>query len=343
MDKHLDAETLSDYAEGLLEARARAAAEGHLAGCADCRRELAAVQAYFRDLSGLDPVRAPADFLAKVRARLPRPSPWRRAWAAIATPLRPIPLPIAVGLIIGVTAITVYMKEGGPESPATLSAPKPMSAPSTVAALHSAKKDVAAEKASPPVRADEDRDAPAATSQPLPRRRTLSVPRAKGTPVPPSLAQPRAAAPGAPYGASAPSPANPGAVADARKEMSAPQPEAAAEPAAKRKAEASREPTVPMDKPVPAPVPISGYALSLRNAGDTAAVLSGLRAMGVEAAPESAIANESVYRLLVPAARVRELGLYLGRHGTNRAEGPRPEAASGTRIPMRLRLIFTTP
>jgi hypothetical protein len=360
MDKHLDAETLSEYAEGLLEARARAAADTHLAGCADCRRELMVVQAYFRDLSGLEPIQAPADFLAKVRARLPRPSPWRRAWAAVATPLRAVPLPIAVALVLGVTAITVYIKEGGSENRAMLPAPEPLSAPSTVAALPSADKDVAAEKASPPARAHEDRAVPSAATKPLPRRRIGNAPRAMGAPVPPSLAELRAVAPKAAYGASAPLPSRPNEDADALKQSasappSAPSPElsptapgggkdeAVVEYAAKRKAEAGREPAAPVDKPVPAPVAIPGYAVTLRNAGDTAAVLSGLRSMGIEAAPASASAKECAYKLLVPAPMLRELGPYLARHGASRAEGRQPEAVSGTRIPMRLRLLFPTP
>lgn len=132
MDKHLDAQALGDYAEGLLDAGARAAADAHLAACAQCRGELAAVQAYFRELADLEPVRAPADFLAKVRARLPRPSPWERAWAALLVPFRFVPAPIAVAVILGVTAITVYMRQGGPEIPAAVPASEALSAPGSL-------------------------------------------------------------------------------------------------------------------------------------------------------------------------------------------------------------------
>ena len=114
MDKHLDGDLLSDYAEGLLDGPARAAADAHFAECAECRRELAAVQAYFKGMADLEPARAPADFLAKVHARLPRPSPWRRAWGLVAGAVRAVPAPIAVAVTLGATAITVYLMQGGP-------------------------------------------------------------------------------------------------------------------------------------------------------------------------------------------------------------------------------------
>lgn len=90
----------------------------------------------------------------------------------------------------------------------------------------------------------------------------------------------------------------------------------------------------------PERVTAPGYALSLRAKTDTAAVLAGLRSMGVEAEPEYASSGESRYRLKVPAPMLRELGQYLARHGESRAEGKLPAAASGSDLTLRLRLLF---
>jgi hypothetical protein len=113
---------------------------------------------------------------------------------------------------------------------------------------------------------------------------------------------------------------------------------AAGRAAAKKESRARPEGPARKDGPAP-PEPLPGYAVSLRAAGDTAEVLAGLRAMGIEAAPESASPGERRYRLLVPAPMLRELGPYLSRHGASRTEGP-PPAASGRALPFRLRLFF---
>ncbi len=115
MDKHLESGLLGDYAEGLLDAQARAAADAHLEACPDCRAELASVAAYFREMSGLQTIPAPADFLAKVRARLPQEPAWRRALSAVLRPLRVVPLQIALGGLIGITCFSIYMRQGDPE------------------------------------------------------------------------------------------------------------------------------------------------------------------------------------------------------------------------------------
>lgn len=115
MDKHLDPGIAGDYAEGILDPAARAAADAHLRGCEDCRREVAAAAAYFRDMSSLEPIKAPADFLANVRARLTGESPWRRALSAVLRPLRVVPVQLALATLIGVTAVTVYVQKGGLE------------------------------------------------------------------------------------------------------------------------------------------------------------------------------------------------------------------------------------
>jgi hypothetical protein len=124
------------------------------------------------------------------------------------------------------------------------------------------------------------------------------------------------------------------------------QAEAAAGHAAKRKAENEskeedgRFQAAPGKHAAPVPSPASGYALSLRAKADTAAVLAGLRSMGVEAEPEYASSGENRYRLKVPGAMLRELGPYLARHGESRPEGQLPSAGSGSVLSIRLRLLF---
>lgn len=104
MDKaHLTADALCDFAEGLMPPGDRREAEAHLAGCADCRREAAAMQGYFREMSGLETLRAPDRFLTRVHARIAKSSPWRRLLAALSSPrLLPVPLMGLAVLLVGV-------------------------------------------------------------------------------------------------------------------------------------------------------------------------------------------------------------------------------------------------
>jgi hypothetical protein len=393
MDKHLDAEALSDYAEGLPDAPSRAAAEDHLAGCARCRGELAAIQAYFRGMEDLEPARAPADFLAKVRARLPRPSPWARAWAALLLPFRSIPVPIAVAVILGVTAITVYMRQGGPGTrtevfapPAAPSSAPQSSGPAPEAASGSAS-EAASQAASGSAGSAADRSdlsasrpalkdvapaivgsapaalaaVPAARPKPI-SRASREAPKASIPPIAPQPEPPPAEAKeekAAQLAKPAPSPSRSPAPDRARElrdaetlgwldspspayirgnsgsrssadlpldkampldeESAVPgQAEAAAGHASAHRAEKEKRPEggaygkadgrdlAAPTKKASAPLPASGYVLSLRAKSDTAAVLAGLRSMGVEAEPDYASPAECRFRLSVPAPMLRE-------------------------------------
>jgi hypothetical protein len=110
---HLDGNMLCDYAEGALDAHAHAAAESHLRECQDCLRELKAVRTYFRGISDLEPVKAPPNFLANVRARLPQPSPWASIAGALMRPWRAVPMSIAGLTILGVAVISLYVQQRG--------------------------------------------------------------------------------------------------------------------------------------------------------------------------------------------------------------------------------------
>lgn len=112
-DDHLDEDAIFGLAEGGLEASVRAAAEAHLQGCAVCRREVEIAAGYFKEIAGLEPVMAPANFLANVRARLPRPSPLRAFLDVFMRPLRVIPMQVALLTILGLTAISSYLYQRG--------------------------------------------------------------------------------------------------------------------------------------------------------------------------------------------------------------------------------------
>lgn len=95
---------LTEYQLGGLEDTERAAVEAHLADCAGCRAELAALARLDDLLPAMTPLTAPAELWAGIEARLqPRHAPWwqwalewpRPALAAAATVM------IAVGLALG--------------------------------------------------------------------------------------------------------------------------------------------------------------------------------------------------------------------------------------------------
>ncbi len=144
---HLSGDTLCEYAEGLLDAAARSAADGHLQSCEQCRQELRVVQAYFTDMAALEPVRAPADFLTKVRARVERPAPLKTFWNRLSNPWRLIPAQLALLTLLGITILTVYLQQTGglskndtpytePRSPAaSLNAPASAPAPAATPAV----------------------------------------------------------------------------------------------------------------------------------------------------------------------------------------------------------------
>lgn len=375
MDKHLDPEAIGDYAEGLMDRSQRAAADAHLAGCAQCRQGLAAAQAYFRELGGLEPISAPADFLAKVRARLPRSvSPWRRLWSDLSAAIRAVPMPIAVAAILGVTAITVYLKQEGsdvrPAAPAPLSsvASKTAPSPGTFSETTAPKAPPAALEAPPPPAVSAPRppgEAPLRLTAPgssvgSPNLAKLNSGRAPGSfriagrrspalqdfalnqkpePRPAPAASPGGIAGNGPVAApaSADQEANRNPAGEAMGEAAGAAPalsEAYSVPAAPR-AKASAD-----DRDAAA-LP-TGYVLSLRNAGDSGAVLSGLKAMGIRCEPAPGRTGERRFLLTVPAPMLGELVPYLSRYGTAVLHDAPPSSA-GDSVAVRLRLRLPIP
>ena len=84
----------------------------HLAACARCRQELAAVAACQRLVSALPPVEPPAGFttrvMAEVREADHRPNIWRRLFSPLQVKL---PLQVTAVILISVLAVFIYQRE----------------------------------------------------------------------------------------------------------------------------------------------------------------------------------------------------------------------------------------
>src|SRR5206468_3937024 len=96
----------SALADDALTPAERAALDAHLAGCADCRRELAGLLRTVKLVRAIDPARAPAGFVDRVRpAARPEPAPKRLARRLLA-PWQTLPLgAAALFLIAGLAAL----------------------------------------------------------------------------------------------------------------------------------------------------------------------------------------------------------------------------------------------
>jgi anti-sigma factor RsiW len=80
----------------------------HLAGCADCRRELEALRSTVALVRSVPPVRAPIGFVDRVLAAA-RPTPWyRRLARRLFVPLR-IKVPIEAAAVVVVAIIAVHL------------------------------------------------------------------------------------------------------------------------------------------------------------------------------------------------------------------------------------------
>ncbi|MEO7427134.1 MAG: hypothetical protein ABI036_18245 [Fibrobacteria bacterium] len=335
--RHLEGDTLCDYAEGALDAHAHAAAEAHLRNCPDCLRELQVVRAYFREMTGLEAAKAPANFLADVRARLPQPSPWKAFLLGFMRPVRAIPMQIAVLTVLGITVITAYLYERGgrlSEAPALI----PLTASAKEAAGSGEPAEAVQDEAaagnetdgreedgkSPPTKAMESmRSALSAKKQgysepELANRKAKpmasSAPgSAAREPVVASAPAPTLAS--VPYAAFAPSGAQPSGSTETY----------AGKASSEEKKESSDSPgTLASVKQAS----LHAINLQLRKAGEGPTLLAGLQAMGVEVVPHSD-GGPIWYWLQVPASRVAELKPYLERYGTlGRQDGPLPARAA---------------
>lgn len=160
----------------------------HLATCADCRRELEAVERTVALVRGATPVRAPAGFVERV-VEAARPRPWSRRAARAALRPWPIKLPLSAAALLLVGGLAVLLVRGTREPeraartvPAAPSSPAPETLSDRRAVAESPERERAQAKseappapaapAAPPV-GDERRDTAIAGRAEAPRA-TLS-------------------------------------------------------------------------------------------------------------------------------------------------------------------------
>ncbi|MDQ3001613.1 MAG: hypothetical protein M3Y08_10175 [Fibrobacterota bacterium] len=349
MDKHLDGDILCDYAEGGLDATASASVDAHLRICADCRREVEIARGYFTEMSGLEPVKAPANFLANVRARLPQPSPWKRALMGFMRPWRAVPLQIAVLTVLGITVISTYLYQSGGivsepalESyvPIVPDAPVPMvPSPDTAgsAAEPEGKGAGSDARTESPVQGSENhgltkaprvakKSSHTSGDMPVELMEKMAQPPPRSTPMATSQAE-AAPDPGQAQRRIIPGSQNEtGTLARAKPTAPASAPAVAKSEAGvparqdRPKTNAMSEDSKEKDSGVTATETKPGFTVRMRTVKDTAAILAGLKAMGAEVI-SSPRRDEPHYMLRLPSSAFGEVGPYLERYGGVERQG----------------------
>ena len=118
--------------DGELEPAERAQVEAHLATCADCTAELAALARTLGMLHALPAARAPLGFVDRV-LEAARPMPWhRRLGRRLFQPLR-VKLPLEAAAVVLVALGAVYVFQNTPELQQAARQEQPASAPVPVA------------------------------------------------------------------------------------------------------------------------------------------------------------------------------------------------------------------
>ena len=206
-------ERLSALLDEGLDARERAEVEAHLAGCPDCRRELAGLRATVSLLSRVEHARAPVGFVDKVVGQAYR-APWyRRLGRLVFRPLS-VKLPIEAGAVVVIALLGVYQLQSTPElkdaarpdAPAMTPSPAPppatSPAPASQGPVPAPSKERTAKLVAPPPpatggdreRANVARPAEEAQASPETRREGLSGPPVQ-EPAKPEVSAARSVAP----------------------------------------------------------------------------------------------------------------------------------------------------
>ena len=114
MTCHEARELYSALVDDALDAAERGAVEAHVAGCAECRRELERFRGTVALLQGARPVRAPAGFVDRV-LEAAAPLPWyRRLARGLFLPLG-VKLPLQAAAMLLVGGVAVYVFQHSPE------------------------------------------------------------------------------------------------------------------------------------------------------------------------------------------------------------------------------------
>jgi anti-sigma-K factor RskA len=111
---------LPDYSVGRLGPRRQEALARHLATCATCAQEWAAMQGSLALLERLDRAEPPAGLWAQIEARLTpeRPRPFWRAWPQrwLGQPWRRAPA-LAAALAVVAVAVVLFLRPSPPAAP----------------------------------------------------------------------------------------------------------------------------------------------------------------------------------------------------------------------------------
>jgi hypothetical protein len=191
----------SALADDALAPAERVALDDHLAGCPECRRELAALLRTVKLVRAIDPAHAPAGFVDRVLAAA-RPTPWPTRLARRLSPPWPaLPLGAVALLVIGGLAVLLFraspeQQRAAQQYPAptpgpTAPAPSPTApaAPSAVAPAPSRE----TQPAEPAPSADKRADARPAARDAAPRAETPGAMTDRQTSAPPRVAENRSA------------------------------------------------------------------------------------------------------------------------------------------------------
>jgi hypothetical protein len=101
-------ELLSEYIDGTLDAQTRTAVEKHVAVCENCKQVLASLRAVVEELSALDPVKPPADFLEKIHERMETRSGFNKILRKLFVPFHiKIPLELAAAATVTILVVLV--------------------------------------------------------------------------------------------------------------------------------------------------------------------------------------------------------------------------------------------
>lgn len=102
-------ELLSDYIDGILDARTKVLLEEHLMVCKGCREDLASLKALVQEMGSLKSLEAPRDFLEKVHERIEQRSKFGQIMRKLFFPVRiKVPLELATVTAIAILILAVF-------------------------------------------------------------------------------------------------------------------------------------------------------------------------------------------------------------------------------------------
>ena len=102
-------ELLSEYVDGVLDAKTKALVDEHLSTCKGCKEELASLKALVNELGSLEPVAPPGDFLDQLHERMEQRSPFSRILRTLFVPMRlKIPLEFAGAAAMAILVFALF-------------------------------------------------------------------------------------------------------------------------------------------------------------------------------------------------------------------------------------------